>query len=176
MRWHMAMLSKAIDASAPGLLAALRILGMSAQAEAMPADAAASSAGPVCFVLPSHYEIAVDGRKLIGSAQLRRSGALLQHGTLPLRGDIGRICDALVFDNGSARERERRTVRQRATTLSESLGRHVGWDEAATALAQGFAQAFDLALAEGALSAGEREQAATLESERFGNPAFTAKR
>lgn len=159
-----------------GLLAALRILGMSAQAEAMPADANASSAGPVCFVLPSHYEIAVGGRKLIGSAQLRRGGALLQHGTLPLRGDIGRICDALVFPSSSARERERRLVRQRATTLSDSLGRDVGWDEAAEALVQGFAQAFDLALAEGALSAGERERAAALQSERFGNPAYTAKR
>ncbi|MCY4466581.1 MAG: lipoate--protein ligase family protein [Chloroflexi bacterium] len=159
-----------------GLLAALQVLGMPAQAEPKDAEPTRSSAGPVCFVLPSHYEIAAGGRKLMGSAQLRRGGALLQHGTLPLRGDIGRICDALVFDSGSARERERLLVRQRATTLSESLGRDVGWDEAAAALTQGFAQAFDLALAESTLSDAERARAATWQTERFGNPEYTAKR
>lgn len=158
------------------LLAALRALGKPAQAEAMAGDASASSAGPVCFVLPSHYEIAVGGRKLIGSAQLRRGGALLQHGTLPLRGDIGRICDALVFDSDSARERERLMVRQRATTLSTALEKDISWEAAALALKRGFAAAFDLTLTESALSEAEAERAASLQTERFGNPEYTAKR
>ncbi len=159
-----------------GLLAALQVLGGPAQAEAMAADATNAPAGPVCFVLPSHYEIAVGGRKLIGSAQLRRGGTLLQHGTVPLRGDIGRICDALVFDSGCARERERLLVRQRATTLADSLGRQVAWDEAAQALKEGFAAAFDLTMTESVLSAAERERAATLQTERFEKPEYTAKR
>ena len=158
-----------------GLLAALQILGLPAQAQPVAARSRAS-AGPVCFVLPSHYEIAIGGRKLIGSAQLRRGGALLQHGTLPLCGDIGRICDALNFDSGSAREKERGLLRQRATTLAEALGRAVSWAEAATAFRQGFAQAFGLELLEGSLSDAERERAATLQRERFANPRYTAKR
>ena len=40
------------------------------------------------------------GGKLIGSAQLQAaSGGLLQHGTLPLYGDVARICDVLRFDS-----------------------------------------------------------------------------
>ncbi|MCY4247918.1 MAG: lipoate--protein ligase family protein [Chloroflexi bacterium] len=159
-----------------GLLAALRILGMTAQAAPMAADAARAPTGPACFALSAHYEIAVGGRKLLGSAQLRRGGALLQHGSLPLRGDIGRICDALVFEDGGARERERLQVRQRATTLSDSLGRPIDWTEAALALKQGFAEAFELALVESALSAAERERAVILKNERFGNHDYTAKR
>src|SRR3989441_5516471 len=35
--------------------------------------------GPVCFDRPSAHEILLNGRKLVGSAQMRRGGGLLQH-------------------------------------------------------------------------------------------------
>ncbi|MBN1524843.1 MAG: lipoate--protein ligase family protein [Spirochaetales bacterium] len=38
----------------------------------------------VCFAEPSAYEISVDGKKLIGSAQVRRNGTVLQHGSILL--------------------------------------------------------------------------------------------
>ena len=40
--------------------------------------------GPVCFEVPSPYEITYQGKKLIGSAQARRKQGVLQHGSLPL--------------------------------------------------------------------------------------------
>ena len=39
---------------------------------------------PVCFEIPSNYEITVAGKKIIGSAQARRKNAILQHGAIPL--------------------------------------------------------------------------------------------
>lgn len=66
------------------LLAALRLLGVFAEM----ADArgvARVDAGP-CFAWPAGGEITVLGRKLVGSAQLRERGGLLQHGSLLLRG------------------------------------------------------------------------------------------
>jgi lipoyl(octanoyl) transferase len=44
-----------------------------------------SAKSPLCFSSPSHYEITVEGKKILGSAQVRRGGALLQQGSLPLR-------------------------------------------------------------------------------------------
>jgi len=35
-----------------------------------------------CFDTPSAYEIQVDGKKVVGSAQLRRDGIVLQHGSI----------------------------------------------------------------------------------------------
>ena len=63
----------------------------------------------ICYLQPAAHEICVGGRKLIGSAQLRRRGALLQHGSLPLGADIMAIADALVYENeaGGARQRRR---------------------------------------------------------------------
>src|SRR6185503_17032916 len=43
-----------------------------------------STPNPVCFEVPSAYEITVDGKKLIGSAQARKKEGVLQHGSLPL--------------------------------------------------------------------------------------------
>src|SRR6185503_4595767 len=55
-------------------------------------EEAAGSDEAICFEVPSNYEITILGKKLIGSAQARRQGVVLQHGTLPLAGDIARIC------------------------------------------------------------------------------------
>jgi len=83
--------------------------------------------GPVCFEVPSDYEITIGGRKLVGSAQMRAHGVVLQHGALPLCGDIARICPLLSAHPDPAR------VRARATTVEEARGRSVSWDAAADA-------------------------------------------
>ncbi len=87
---------------AGALLAAVRDLGLSVE---MKEDKAESGKipNPVCFEVPSTYEITVNGKKLIGSAQARRKEGVLQHGSLPLTGDLTRICQALVFPDEAAR-------------------------------------------------------------------------
>jgi lipoate-protein ligase A len=47
--------------------------------------------GAACFAEPSAGELVVDGRKLVGSAQLRDHGALLQHGSILVDDDQPRI-------------------------------------------------------------------------------------
>lgn len=159
-----------------GLLRALESLGLSAVAQHQGEDARPAEAGPVCFEMPSHYEISFGGRKLIGSAQLRRKGALLQHGTLPLFGDVARICDTLRFDSAKERAERKAKVRERAVTLAQAAGKTVNWSTAAEAIEAGFASAFGLELARDALSPAETARADELRRERFGNPAWTNKR
>ncbi len=47
--------------------------------------------GAACFALPSSGELTLHGRKIVGSAQVRRDGALLQHGSILLDDDQARI-------------------------------------------------------------------------------------
>ena len=159
-----------------GLLRALESLGVSVSARHQGASARHNATGPVCFELSSHYEVLWQGRKLIGSAQLRRRGVLLQHGTLPLSGDLARICDALAFDGREARETQKRRVRERAVTLAQALGRTSSWMETAGAIERGIQEAFGLRLALGRLSAWERAAAEAHLAERFGNPEWIFKR
>jgi lipoate-protein ligase A len=123
--------------------------------------------GPVCFEVPSDYEITVGGKKLVGSAQMRASGAVLQHGAVPLYGDIARICPLLSSHPDPAR------VRARATTVERALSRRVSWDEAAAALAQGFTEALNLQLEPGRLTGGERSEAQELRAEKYATSAWT---
>ncbi len=142
-----------------GLLAALEILGVR-EAE-IHQEKPPPVAGPVCFETPGEFEIVVGGRKLIGSAQARGGGGLLQHGAIPLTGDIARICSFLTAPADPAR------VRARATTLAEALGREISWEEAAEAVAAGFARAFGLHMEPGSLSPWEMEMARQLREEKY---------
>jgi len=123
--------------------------------------------GPVCFEVPSDYEITAAGAKLVGSAQMRSRGVVLQHGSLPLRGDIARICPLL------ARHPDPERVRARATTIERALGRPVSWQEAARALVEGFAETLNLHLEPGDLTAEERAAARELRAEKYAAAGWT---
>ncbi len=139
-----------------GLLAGLRILGADVF-QSQEEKVVNPQQGAACFDTPSNYEITVDGKKLIGSAQVRRRGQVLQHGALPLYGDLDRIFLCLRVEQtdnvGSVnRSGSQPSLRDRAITLEQALGRSVSFEEVARALAQGFAQALNLHLVEGVLS------------------------
>jgi len=152
-----------------GLVEALRLLGVRNVA-AHQGGQRLPPTSPVCFEAPSPFEITVDGRKLIGSAQMRGRGTLLQHGSLPLHGDIARICAFLTTQT------DPRRVLARATTLAAVLGRPVSWEEAASAVAEGFARALDLRLEQADLTPQERELAERLRVEKYGAEEWTARR
>lgn len=153
------------------LLLALIELGLNPQST--PHEAAAQAIGAVCFEVPSNYEITVDGHKLIGSAQVRRANAVLQHGSLPLVGDISRICDALGFDDEQDRANAKRRVEQRAITVERALGYPITWEKAAQAVATAFATTFALNWVEEALTPSEMQRCAQLRTETYTHPDWT---
>jgi lipoate-protein ligase A len=160
-----------------GLLAGLERLGAAASqavGQGSHGAAAGSAATPICFETPSNYEITARGRKLVGSAQWRARGGVLQHGTLPLCGDLVRIVDCLALD-AAARAAQRACVRERAATLEEVLGRAVSFAEAAGALAYGFSDALHVVLVPGSLTGDERARAAGLRRDRYAAADWTAR-
>ena len=153
-----------------GLLQALQLLGANATNSHHATQRA--SAGAVCFEVPSKYEITSGERKLIGSAQVRRRNVVLQHGTLPLTGNIARICELLPFAGPQERTAAAERVRSRACTLATALGRETSWDTAAEALAAGFCRALNLVLELQPLSAQEIARAQALVQEKYATAAW----
>lgn len=143
------------------------------------ADKAAGDvrAGPnvsaACFEVPSAYEITANGRKLIGSAQSRRAGYVLQHGSLPLIGDIGRLVDVLTLPKED-RARLRAELVSRACTLAEALGvpeddSHLQFDAVAQAITQGFTDLLNMQFKPSQPTPAELRRTAELIREQFAN-------
>lgn len=128
---------------------------------------------PVCFEVPSTYEITVNGKKLIGSAQARKKEGMLQHGSLPMAGDLARICQALVFENEPARAIASKRLLERATTVESALGREVSWETAAQAFIYAFEAQLGLKLEGGELSDSESRRTDELVREKYDHPSWT---
>jgi lipoate-protein ligase A len=106
------------------LASALRRLGVEASL-AGAASASGLDAG-ACFAHPVGGELVVNGRKVVGSAQLREGGALLQHGSILLGEDqrvVGSVTRGGAPVDGSA-------------PLGDLLGREVTVTEVALAVVE----------------------------------------
>jgi lipoyl(octanoyl) transferase len=157
---------------AQALLVALKDLGLPVEMKEGRTEANAAP-NPVCFEVPSTYEITVSGKKLIGSAQARKKEGVLQHGSLPLRGDLTRICQALVFADEAARAGAAARLLQRATTVESALGRALSWEMAAEAFSRAFEARLGICFERGELSASERQRAEDLVKEKYAHPSWT---
>jgi lipoyl(octanoyl) transferase len=157
---------------ANALILAVRALGLPVEMEANapPADA---TRGPVCFEVPSAYEIVVDGKKLIGSAQTRKRTGILQHGSFPLHGDLTRITQALVFPNEQARLASGHKLLGRAVTAETVTGRIIPWEAAAQAFVSAFETSLGIKLEPGELTLAEKTRADELVRNKYDHPEWT---
>jgi lipoyl(octanoyl) transferase len=92
---------------------ALAALGVGVVVAAPASRSAPPSATP-CFTEPSRGELTFDGRKLVGSAQWRHDGVLLQHGSILVDDDQASIPSLM---------REPVPLSSRPATLRDALGR-----------------------------------------------------
>ncbi|MEI7747561.1 MAG: lipoate--protein ligase family protein [Chlorobiaceae bacterium] len=75
-----------------------------------------------CFTASARYELQVDGRKLVGSAQRRTRNILLQHGSLPLSSHHKDLCTFVTLADGEAFEEIRNEMERKTTSLEEIVG------------------------------------------------------
>ncbi|MBT3240284.1 MAG: lipoate--protein ligase family protein [Chloroflexi bacterium] len=145
--------------------------------KALPKEKTPSDSGydPVCFDVPSHYEITIDGKKLVGSAQARRKEGVLQHGTLPLSGDLTRITQALVYQEEDKRNSAAEKLLARATTIEYALGQKITWEDAANAMESAFSKELNIQFTQSELTHAEIDQSEILVTEKYGNPEWNQK-
>ncbi len=136
--WHAAELTYAVAAPATALGTlreaygeihrvirnAIRTFGI--PAELAPARAALRPDAGACFAAPVGGEVIVGVNKLVGSAQLRENGALLQHGSILLADDQAMVARLTKGDAPA----------DRSAPLARLLGRPVSWEEAAEAVTE----------------------------------------
>jgi lipoate-protein ligase A len=121
-------------------------------------------------------DIVSGGKKISGNAQTRKHGCILQHGTVILSVDVDEMFSLLKVPSEKMKGKLIEDVKARVSSLSALTGRELGFEEAVPAFREGFASALGVELVPGSPSALELAMAAQLGSEKFGSPAWTAKR
>ena len=155
------------------LLSALQRLGLPAQADrAYTLPEGTQAGGPVCFEVPSSYEITAAGLKLVGSAQARKKDGVLQHGSLPLCGDLSRITRVLRYHNALSRQRAAERLLAHAAN-AEMLGFTLTWEQCAQAFEDTFRETLNLRFHPSSLTGLEQQRAEALVREKYGNIQWT---
>jgi len=128
-----------------GLLAGLERLGICA--EIAPRNRSKRKGdSAACFNTLSSYELTVGGKKIAGSAQVRRQGVILQHGSIPWELDADKLFLVLKSSDQQAAERMKQVFLAGATCIRAVTGREIPWEEISAALREGFAGALGIEL------------------------------
>ncbi len=97
-----------------------------------------------CFDAPSVYEIQVNGKKVAGSAQLRKQGAILQHGSILFRLPPAKYSRLLKTENIGKKTTPQRDLLQENAAGLLDLGYALTQKKLGTALVMSFARNFDV--------------------------------
>lgn len=92
-----------------------------------------------CFDSPSAYEIQVAGKKVVGSAQVRKDDTLLQHGSILLELSLDLYRQVLCDSSGRKKDYYMDELGKRAAGLTD-LGYSVTADEIYRAVSKGFSE------------------------------------
>ncbi|OFW55934.1 MAG: hypothetical protein A2W01_05665 [Candidatus Solincola sediminis] len=125
-----------------GIILALQSLGLDTIL-ATSGNATYKKAGGACFAATTGADIKYQGRKICGSAQLRRHGALLQHGTILLEDRSRMFFELMSFKNDNLKEQARKEYEAAYIPL-RTAGFNGSWEDLAHAFQQGFSKAFNI--------------------------------
>lgn len=121
------------------LLNALQRLGVDcvlSQRERSGAELRSEAKSP-CFLSPTKSELLLNGKKLIGSAQVRQKEGIIQHGSMPLSTAFRELPNYELCSD-DVRKKRIMVLHEKATCLYEN-GFDVSFDEVSLAFIGGFA-------------------------------------
>lgn len=184
------VLPAGLPPAVPDLIEAYRLLGQGLQAglarlglnaDLIPPERARTNghlpplAQRACFAGTVPYELALQERKLVGLAQVRRRGVALLHGILylaPVAANLAWLLQADPADRAALAA----YLAAHIGDLQTATGRTFAPETVAEALAAGLADTLGLILTPGAYTSEEEATRQRLLSEKYTQPAWTARR
>jgi lipoate-protein ligase A len=126
------------------LAAGLELLGVDVEFEkgSLSAEHQRENANP-CFSSTSRYELSVQRKKIVGSAQVRKENVLLQHGSIQLHENQSIIADFMPNFSVEKKEKIRRYLERKTISINQCLNEIKNYDDVVEAMIQGFYKAWD---------------------------------
>lgn len=131
---------------------------------------------PACFAALSPYELLASGRKLAGLAQVRRGGAIIQHGAIYRHFDAEKLSRVLAAPSAEMQKQRRLALTERVIDLETAGGRAMDLLEVAGAIRTALAIATGQPTEAGELTGPERAESSRLAREKYGSSAWTFRR
>ena len=150
-----------------GIIGALRSLGIEAELKSPRAGQGAPRGfSAACFDAPSWYEVVVEDKKLVGSAQVRRQGVILQHGSIPFTVDADQLFAVLIFPNEGVRDRLKESFLKKAIAVKQ-ISPSIAIEDLKKSLVKSWERCFAIKLVSGQLIAEEREWVEELVASKY---------
>ena len=118
-------------------------------------------------------DIIVGNKKISGNAQTRKSGVVLQHGTILLDLDLEKMFSVLNVPDEKIKDKMIKTAKERVTSLKNELGKNITNKEIEEALIYGFEKKFNIKTEIGELIPEELKHAEKLYKEKYTNNKWT---
>lgn len=134
---------------------------------AIPNAPAQTTDSAVCFDKSSWYELLVEGKKAAGSAQMRKKGIILQHGSIPLEIDRVKLFDLFSYPSVELKQRARDAFKGKAIAINEAVERPYNFDEVKAAFKRGFEKGLGIELETLTLSQAQLVEIDTLAETKY---------
>jgi lipoate-protein ligase A len=145
-----------------GIIRGLSRLGVKADTEGKAGESRGDRLTYVpCFASSTKYEIAFNGKKIVGSAQRRNNRSFLQHGSILMNFNSVALMKAI----GAGGDGDNPS--NYMTSISEVLRKEVDFNETVESLIKGFRDAFHIDLVEMPQTEGEKEAAQFLYNTKY---------
>lgn len=116
----------------------------------------------VCFDTPSWYELVVEGRKIAGSAQTRKKGVILQHGSILLNVDVDHLFDMFKYGNVRLKEKMKAAFKEKAVAINDISEQQFKVDDLYQPFKDGFIKGLDIQVEDYSLSDEDKARLDTL--------------
>ncbi|MFD2829415.1 lipoate--protein ligase family protein [Corticicoccus populi] len=116
----------------------------------------------VCFDTPSWYELVVEGRKIAGSAQTRKKGVILQHGSILLDVDIDHLFDMFKYGNERLKEKMKAAFTEKAVAINDISNHRFNVADLYLPFKEGFKKGLDINFQDYTLTENDQDRLETL--------------
>ena len=146
------VLGRALEAGMRRLGLDAELIDRRAQTRGGDPPSVMAAGNPACFAAKARCDLMVNGRKIIGSAQMRKDGVILQQNSLPLRVDFPRWDEVFYRSDWQA------VAQSGAVDLWSAANRQVGYAEVVEALQYGFTSALAITFTVDRITADEERR------------------
>src|SRR3989338_9147372 len=159
-------INESYKAIATALVLALKKFNLNVEIKKSPEKIATS----ICFNSSNWYELLVNNKKISGSAQRRKDGKVLQHGSILIDFDYDK--NSLLFNSNNPIDNIN-NLKKRITSLNNELNntinknKIINYKKIAEAIKFGFKENFDFDMADGSLTQEEIKLAEKLRKEKY---------